>query len=600
MVEFRLLGFVELVVDGRTIDLGPSKQRGIMAVLLAEPDRPISTDILVDRVWDDPPETVRHSVYTYVARLRRILRAATGHTETPVQIRRTFGGYRLEVSPDRIDLTEFRRLLASARAMDADHPDRPATLARALDLWRGEPCAGLDSDWARNFRESLRQLRHEVVIERADTGLRSGELKAVSADLRKALMDSPFAEDLHERLLTAYYLDNRSAEALSHYDRMRRAFVAELGVDPGPRLRELHLRLLGRQKPGIPRLVSISTSVAAEVARLPDAMTFRGRDGEIASIRQAFTEDTGHGVRPVLVTGGPGIGKSALAAHVATLLRDRFPDGLLRVDLGGRTSEPAGPTAILARLLRGIGLSDAEIPADPHARAARYRALLAERRILVLLDDAAGAEQIAPLLTVGPRSSALITSRVSLGLNRIHTVVLRELTMAESIEILEADVGAERIRAEEWAASALARCCSGIPLALRAVGARLAARPHWTVAGQLGRMSDEQQRLNEFSYGTFDIRRSMAPTVDRLGPRAAAVFRYLGTTLGPRELFTTATLPGNSGPSGMDALDELVDAHLLSVVEQTDGTRAQYRMLEIHRLYAKQLARAAAAEPLLA
>ncbi|MET8655020.1 AfsR/SARP family transcriptional regulator [Nocardia aurea] len=598
MVEFRLLGFVELVVDGRTIDLGPSKQRGIMAVLLAEPDRAISTDILVDRVWDDPPETVRHSVYTYVARLRRILRAATGHTETPVQIRRTFGGYRLEVNPDRIDLTEFRRLLASARAMDADHPDRAATLARALDLWRGEPCAGLDSDWTRNFRESLRQLRHEVVIDRADTGLRSGELKMVSADLRKALMDSPLAEDLHERLLTAYYLDNRSAEALSHYDRMRRAFVAELGVDPGPRLRELHSRLLGRQQPGIPRLVS--TRVPAEVARLPDAMTFRGREGEIDRLRQAFTEDTGHGVRPVLVTGGPGIGKSALAAQAATLLHDRFPDGVLRADLGGLTSEPAPPGAVLARLLRGLGLSDTEIPADAHARAARYRELLAERRMLVLLDDAASDEQIAPLVTVGPRSCALITSRVSLGLNRIHTVVLRELTMAESIEILEADVGTERIHAEEWAASALVRCCSGIPLALRAVGARLAARPHWTVAGQLGRMSDEQQRLNEFSYGTLDIRRSMAPTVNRLGPRAAAVFRYLGTTLGPRELFTTVTLPGNSGASGMDALDELVDAHLLSVVEQTDGTRAQYLMLEIHRLYAKQLAHAAAAEPLLA
>ncbi|WP_067723063.1 AfsR/SARP family transcriptional regulator [Nocardia yamanashiensis] len=595
MIEFKLLGSVELVVEGRTIDLGPAKQRGIMAALLAEPERPVSTETLADRVWDEAPDTARHSVYTYVTRLRRILRAATAHTAAPVEIRRGVGGYRVELSADRIDLTGFRRLIDRARALRGDDQARAAALAQALRVWRGEALSGIDSQWARGFRDSLRQLRHDAVVEWADAELRLGNPKAVAEVLRKELLEHPLAEDLHERLLKAYHLDNRGAEALSHYDRMRRTFVAELGVDPGQRLRELHGRLLGGQA-GAETAAVMPISVrrpSSPEAREP--ISFRGRAAEIARVRQALTEDTGHGVPPVLVTGGPGIGKSALATRVASLLRERFPDGVLRVALGGSSGAPIDPAAALGQLLPELGITD--IPADLGVRAARYRAALSTRRMVVILDDAATDEQIAPLLAVGPGSAALITSRMALGPMSVRTVVLRELPMAESLELLEAVAGPARVRAETWAASALARCCSGIPLALAAVGARLAARPHWTLVDQLGRMSEERQRLEQFAYGPMDIRRSVAVSVDRLSPGATAVFRHLGDTLSPRELFATVSVPGLVNGAGMDALDELVDAHLLSVVKYSDGTRPHYVMLEIHRLCAKWLtARTSAAD----
>lgn len=587
MIEFRLLGSVELVVDGITIDLGPSKQRGIIAAMLAEPERPISTEALVDRVWDDPPDTVRHSVYTYMTRLRRILRTATAHSQETAAIGRTVGGYRLHVDPNRIDLFGFRRLLNRSRTMDADHPDRADLLTLALGMWRGEPLAGLDSDWALRFRESLRQLRHEALVEWADASLRLGQLKVVAAELRKALLESPLAEDLHQRLLTAYYLDNRGAEALSHYDRMRRRFAADLGVDPGPRLRELHELLLGKQDPNGVAVIPISTRRAEPI---PPANAFRGRTVEITRMQRILAEP---GAPAVLITGGPGIGKSALADRLAVLLDNRFPDGVLRVNLGGTTT-PAAASDVLEQLLRQLEITD--IPTDLAARSACYRAALSERRMLVVLDDAATDAQLTPLLQVGPQSATLITSRISLGPADFHRVVLNELSMSESIEVLEAVLGPDRVRAEEWAVSALTRCCSGIPLALRAVAARLTARPHWTIVEQLGRMSDEEQRLNEFTYGPYDIRRSLATTVNRLTPAATAVYHHLGTVLTPRELFTSVALPTGSDIS---ALDELLAAHLISVVPSADTTHPRhYIMLEIHRLYAKQLAtRAVIADP---
>ncbi|MFB8008428.1 BTAD domain-containing putative transcriptional regulator [Nocardia sp. NPDC056000] len=640
MIEFRLLGSVELLVDGRIVDLGPSKQRGIVAALLAEPDQTISTDTLVARVWDAPPETIRNSVYTYMTRLRRILRTAGGRAGATPEIRRVHGSYRLEAPPNSIDLSVFRDLVARARALALDDPARAQTLSRALALWRGEPLAGLDSDWVRRFRDSLRQLRHEVIAEWADAELRLGNPKPVAADLRKALLEHPLAEDLHERLLRAYHLDNRGAEALSHYDRLRRTLATELGVDPGPRLRELHAQLLratetapgeaiSRGETAAPRSesapraestasaaeVTVAPGVksAAEVTPAPEATSapgpdravaedsasgathgpdilasngFRGRSAEIEQVRCALAERSGTTARPVLITGSPGIGKSALAVRVAELVAEQFPDGVLRAELGGSTATPADPAQIVALLLDALGVPAAALPADLPARAARYRAELAERRVLVVLDDAASTAQLAPLLAPGPGSATLITSRFMLPAKSFRTVVLRELPMAESLEMLSAIVGPDRVAAEEWATTALIRCCSGIPLALHAVGSRLAARPDWTITQQLGRMSEEQRRLREFAYGTADIRDGITSTVRRLGPSATRALHHLGATLSPRERFSTVTLPGLADPAA--ALEELLEAHLLTVADH-DGARPQYVMLEIHRLFAKHL-----------
>ncbi|MDO0937267.1 BTAD domain-containing putative transcriptional regulator [Streptomyces sp. DG2A-72] len=615
MIEFRLIGPVELWVGQRKVDLGPARQRGVLAALLVEPDRSTSIQLLIDRVWgDSPPSGVRSVIYTYITRLRKLLADATEHSETPVSVCKDAAGYRLDIGPDMVDLARFHRLLDRARAVPAGDPRRRDWLGQALRLWRGEALAGLNSDWAERFRETLLPQKYEALTEWADAELGLGNTDTVIGALRHALLEAPFSEPLHERLLYALYSGGRRAEALSQYEYMRRLLAEELGADPGPSLQAMqHLMLQGEPltslycpvaEPAAPvlRVAETPEPPADPQPRGPDLLPmgyadFSGRDQETEWVLSALTADASDMAPVVTITGGPGVGKSALAITAGHRLRHAFPDGRLYVDLRGSGPDPADSRAVLARLLRALGMDSAQIPDGLDERAELYRNRLTGRRVLVVLDDAADEDQVHPLLPGGPGCAVMVTSRTLLsGLSGARFTLLRELLTAQGVEMLARVVGRERVLREQQAAVRLVRYCCGLPLALRAVANRLISHPHWTLQRMLDRIADEDHRLDELAYGTLDLRASLEFSYQRLDPSAAQLLHRLVAQHGDSGY---SLVPG-PGPEAThaayaDAFDQLVDFHFLQVAGQDSAGRILYRLHDLHRIYARGVARAAGA-----
>lgn len=602
MIQFKLLGPLQLHVHGKVVDLGPPRQCSLLAALLVDSGRPLTIDTLIDRVWgDSPPVAARDAVYTYVARLRGLLTEATAGTGgPPVQVNRGSGGYMLSTPPDSVDLWHFMDLVDRARAADIDDPDRAAQLAAGLNLWNGSAMTGLDSEWARRLGESLHRLKHEVTADWADAEIRRGNHSLVINRLHTALLEEPLVEGLHERLIRAYFLNGETALALRQFELARRMIADELGADPSPGMRELHSRILRGDLPELDTPVHPTVNVRSDsdghrahaltLAVAPDTLPlaplgFSGRDAELATLTGMLTDDPAP--RPVLVTGGAGVGKTALVLQAADCLRDDFPGGLLYADLADEPSTT--PEMVLGRLLTALGTPADAMPSGLAERVNLYRARLARRRVLVILDNAATEAQIIPLLPTGSSSTALITSRFALGLTTVRTFVLHELSRTQGLQMLVATVGRARVLPEWEDAGIVADHCSGIPLALRAVACRMTARPHWTFARMLARISDEQRRLELVSYQSLDMRASLDLTFEQLDTTAATLFRELGRQAPSGADFIAPDQPGLSPDELEDAMDRLVDAYLLSEVGRDDTDRALYRMLDIHRIYAKHL-----------
>lgn len=251
MIEFRILGPVELWICGERVDLGPARQRGVLAALLVEPERPVSIQTLVDRVWGtDPPKEVRNLVYTYITRLRRILSRASRELSVPISVNKEATGYILGISPDQVDLSRFRCLLARSRSTAPADPQRRDMLSQALQLWRGQALAGLDGEWAAQFRDSLQQLKLEALANWADAEMHADCAESAIDPLRQALLEDPLAEQLHERLVRALHLNGRSTEALRQFERARTILADELGADPSHGLQQLYQQLLHNNVPG--------------------------------------------------------------------------------------------------------------------------------------------------------------------------------------------------------------------------------------------------------------------------------------------------------------------------------------------------------------
>ncbi|MEW1720676.1 BTAD domain-containing putative transcriptional regulator [Streptomyces sp. NPDC093109] len=634
-MEFRVLGPVELRVENQTVDLGPARQRSVLAALLVEPERPTTIESLIDRVWGDtPPTGVRSVVYTYVTRLRRVLAEATNATDTPVTVHRNAVGYMLGIRPDLVDLASFRDTVARARALNADDPRRVELLGQALRLWRGEALAGLNGDWAQRVRGTLLQLKHEVLAEWVDAEVRAGRGLSGLAVLRQALLEEPLAEPLHERLIRILYANGQVAEALKQYERVRHLIADELGADPGSGLRELHRQILQGRPLGmaherwgtapVPSLRTVGPRVPAALAPVPavssvrpvpvvpvpddhgdddhkgtspdllpmDLADFGGRDSELAWLRSAVTSPAAGLPPTVVITGGVGVGKTSLAIRAAHSLREDFPDGRLYVNLRGTCDRPATSGAVLTRLLRALGFRPAWIPADLDERAELYRNWMSGRRVLLVLDDAASEEQIEPLLPGGHACRVLVTSRVPLGTQAgARLRVLHELSQEQSLELLVRIAGRERMRDEPEAAAQLARYCGGLPLVLRAVAYRLVSRPHWTLAELLVRIADEERRLDELAYGSLDLRTSLESTYNRLDTTACRLFQHLGETAHTGMDLRVAPALGLPPAKAQDAFETLVGMHLIYVEGRDPAGRIRYRMNDLLRLYARSAAR---------
>ncbi|GIJ67154.1 AfsR/SARP family transcriptional regulator [Virgisporangium ochraceum] len=611
---WRVLGPVRLTVDGREIDLGPGRQRSVLAVLLMTPGRTVPVQTLIDRVWDDRPPRSGTAAAPYVTRLRRVIDTAAPGADLGT-LRFVDGGYRLDCDPDLVDLHRARRLAAEARAaLDDGGPGSAADggpgsaagraadlLGRALREWQSVALAGVPGSWATRMREALHGERLDLLALRAEADLRTGRHATVIDDLSGPVAEHPTAERIVVPLLLALVRAGRSTEALATYAQVRASIADELGTEPSARLRDLHVRIL-RDDPTLvppgPPTADAPGRPGDSPAQLPaDVPAFTGRDEELASLDAAAAAAGEHPTAVVIsaVAGTAGVGKTALAVRWAHRVRARYPDGQLYVNLRGYDPDrPMTAADALTRFLTALGVPGQDIPLDVDDRAARYRTATADRRMLILLDNASSVEQVRPLLPGTASCTVVVTSRDSLAglaaLHGAHRVHLDLLAPGVALALLRRLVG-RRVDDEPGAAAELAELCVRLPLALRVAAELAAARPSERLADLVAELTDQRQRLRLLDAGDDPraaVRTVFSWSMRHLPAPAARTFALLGLHPGPDiDAHAAAALDGTDPDGAARALEQLARANL---VHRTAPRR--YGMHDLLRAYAASLATA--------
>ncbi|WP_049573707.1 AfsR/SARP family transcriptional regulator [Streptomyces sp. SBT349] len=601
-MEFRILGPVEAGEAG----LGARQLRVVLASLAVNANRPVSMATLSEHLWGEEGTGTPTTVRSYIRRLRVTLNEAAPGQGGGEYIRRAGPGYVLDVARDQVDLLRFRALAEQAEAAGAS--GEPATCAalldRALALWRGAPLADVVSDvLARDVVPALVDEQLLAVERWAEARLALGLHRETAGRLAGYAAGCPLREELQAQLMRALHGSGRRAEALALYQATRERLGEELGVGPGSGLERTYLAILRDEgATGTPRrATTLSAPATAHApaggpsprpAELPaDISGFTGRRAELERLRSSRAAT-------VVISGAAGVGKTSLAVHAAHLLRDAFTDGQLFVDLRGHEADALSAGDVLRRFLRALGTDDRRIPADPDERAALYRSSLSGRRVLVVLDNAASAAQIRPLLPGSAGSLVLVTSRRRLdGLIAIDDAVplsLDVLGHGDAVALLGRMIGADRVRGQRPAVEALAELCDRLPLALRIAAARLLAHPRRPVGWLVDELSNEQRRLARLTVE--GDRAAAVPTAfssayDALDHGAARLFRLLGLHPGPDPAGdAVAALTGSTVASLQPAVNALLSAHLIR--ETATGA---YAMHDLVHLYARQ--RAEAEEP---
>ncbi|MEJ3746795.1 BTAD domain-containing putative transcriptional regulator [Actinomycetes bacterium KLBMP 9797] len=590
-MDFRLLGPVEIrSARGDVVRLSRRQERLALAVLLLEPQRVVAAERLIALLWDEtPPASARTSLQSVMSRVRGAVGAAGGGEA--VRLLARGGGYVLTVPPESVDLHRFAALVEEARAI-TQPTLRAARLAAALDLWRGPALADAATGPVREWLcGSLEESRVTAIADRVDADLAAGRHAELVPELSRLTREHPLRERLHGQLVTALHRCGRHADALEAYRRAHRLLVAELGLEPGPQLRALPASLLASPPDSGPP----PTPPVVPAQLPPDPAGFVGRDGHLDRLDAALVGAAGAraatagGVAATVicvVTGAAGVGKTAFAVRWARRVAARFPDGVLFVDMRGFHTGPRMSAAeALPLLLGALGVAADRVPVGLDAQTALYRSTLAGRRVLVLLDNVADADQVRPLVPGDPGCLVLVTSRDRLsGLvarDGAHRLTLDVLPPGDAVDVLARVAGADRVGADPGAAAELAELCGHLPLALRIAGARLADRPHLGVGRQVeelaarGRM--RQLRVdgdeNATVRGAFDL------SYQALAPPARRLFRLVGLVPAPAGLSVAAAaaLAGRPAADVEPLIDALARLHLVKV--GADGRLAAHDLL---------------------
>ncbi|MGP4114775.1 AfsR/SARP family transcriptional regulator [Streptomyces sp. 4N509B] len=595
-MEFCILGNVELRAHGRTHTLGSTKERLVCACLAYEAGRPVPADLLIDRVWEDtPPRNARGNLHPYISRLRVAIQSLA-----PVggpHIRSRNGTYLLDVDPRSVDAHRHAGLGAEARRLaDLGEDDRALRLLDEADrLWR-EPLAGLTGLWVENLRLALTHQYLAMALLRADIALRRGDFSSAVTLLSPLTVQHPADEALAERLMLALHGRGLTQQALSAFSTIRRRLRDDSASEPGERLRRLQDEIL-RGTPIhdlVPKPPRTSSARPSELPR-PNTLLRRGplvgRLAELHRIQQALTstpEQAGDDIAVVSVTGMPGVGKTALALHAAHELREHYPDGQIYLKLHAHTGNqtPMAPEAALGSLLRTFHVSSAEIPTSLDAAASLWRNLLARRRAIVLLDDAAGLEQLMPLLPgSGSASAVIVTSRQRLtGLPGELSVSLEVLTEADAAALFRRTVGDGR-GADSGELTEVIRRSDRLPLAIELLARRMISHPTWEVSNLLDRLQATERPLSEMRHGSKAVAQAFALSCERLSDTQRLVFRRLALHVGAEfDAYGVAALAGVGLGETEAVLDALLDGHLI-----LEPVPFRYTTHDLLREYARTL-----------
>jgi DNA-binding SARP family transcriptional activator/tetratricopeptide (TPR) repeat protein len=601
-VRVRLLGPVDLVLDGVLRKVDGTRRKAVLAVLGLQPGEFVSTHRLVHLVWGErPPATAVKSLRNHVSYLRSAFGERPG-------IAAVAGGFVLELTPEETDVGVAEALIRSG-GRTGDAAGSMVRLSRALGLWRGTALSDVTGvDWLDQQADRLEQLRIDGVEALLEARLAAGGDRQLVPELEQLIVLHPFREQLHRLLMVALYRCGRQVEALALYQRIRHRLSDELGIDPTPALRDLEASILRQDA----SLVSPSAAVAAQTvppseqfatavvpAQLPAIIpAFTAREAELADLDATLGHAPGgiaHQATPVAaVSGIAGIGKTALVVQWAHRNSTRFPDGQLYVNLRGydHGGAPARPADVIPHFLAALGVPPEQRPSQFDAQIGLYRSLLAGKRLLVVLDNARDARQVRPLLPGAPGCMAVVTSRdqlVSLVANEgAHPIVVSALSATDARELLDRRLGSGRAMAEPDAVAEIVACCVGLPLALAIVAARAATQPQLSIAAVASDLRRATNTLDGLHGGdpTTDMRAVFFWSYRTLSAMAARMLRLCAVHPGPD--ISVAALPSLIGlePAAIRPLmSELVQANL--VIESAAG---RYTLHDLLRAYASEQA----------
>jgi DNA-binding SARP family transcriptional activator len=619
-MQVRLLGPVDVTVDGVPRPVRGLRRKAVLAVLALRRGEVVSTDLLVDVVWGTAaPSTAANTLQSHVSHLRQVLGSKAAIISRPP-------GYVLDLDSEATDVEVAERLIRQG-TRSADHAGRARQLMAALALWRGRPLvdvAGLA--WLDEQAQRLDQLWLQAKQALIETRLALGEHAQLLPDLARLTREHPFDEEIHRQLILALYRTGRQAEALAAYRRLRRTLGEDLGIDPSQPLRDLEAAIL-RQDPALDPAPAAGTLPAAKVvdagpepvtpagpaaaapaaapiqvpAQLPTAVRdLAGRGVELASLDVLLPGLAEPGLAPpgaiiVAVSGTAGVGKTALAVHWAHQVAAQFPDGQLYVNLRG--FDPCSPALDPAEAVRGFldafGIPAERIPVSLAAQAGLYRSVLAGKRVLVLLDNASDVEQVRSLLPGSPGCLTLVTSRNNLtGLvatEGAHPLTVDLLSQAQARDLLALRLGAGRVAAEPAAVDDIIAGCARLPLALAIAAARAATHPSFPLAVIAAELREASRALDAFHDGdrATDVRAVFSWSYRTLSTGAAALFRLLGLRFGNDITVAAAASLGAIPPArARTLLAELARAHLL-----TEHVPGRYTSHDLLCVYAAELAR---------
>ena len=585
-----LLGPVEVRGAGKTLaGIAQPMLRTLVAMLAIAPGRVVSDEALVDGLWGEEWSRERErNLHSHVSALRRLLAAAESGRDTS-RLVRSGGGYRLDMPGIAVDAGLFRSLAAQGRtaARDGDTTAAMTAFADALALWRGPALADVTGICPRLAGDaaSLEDLRAVLLEDRIACELALGRHMEVAAEGPGLVTQFPLRERLAGQVMVALWRAGRRGEALSTFDATRRRLAAELGIDPGPELSGLHAKILADDPslaaaaPAVPDTVTEQRGAppAGPVPRqLPAGVGhFTAREAELKALDELLDspdrQDSGAGV--AAIRGMAGSGKTALAVYWARTVTDRFPDGQLYVNLRGFDPDgtPVTPEEVTGWFLAALGVPGPAIPADPQARAGLYRSVLAERRVLVILDNARDAAQVRPLLPGGPGCLAVVTSRSSMGglaaSDDARLIRLGQLDDPDAAELLAARLGAQRVAGEPAAVAALVRLCAGLPLALAITAARAAESPELPLAALAADLDAEPATLEGLASDdeATSVRAVFSWSLRYISDQAARMFALLGVHRGPDiSIPAAASLAALPAARTRALLTELASASLVT------------------------------------